>query len=110
MSVTDYKKWSSDELEANLEEFGKEFKIDSQRRVVAPLLIIPPCGVCGSSHDGLYESEPSRARFNEGAVHYRVSCSDPECDKQRENVWDMFHFEAIHRFAIPNDFKLKDND
>lgn len=69
--------------------------------VVAPEHEIPNCGLCGSEPLHIAESEPSTARFNEGAVHYKVICSNDECEKRAIGIWDIQPVEAADTFGKP---------
>ena len=55
---------------------------------------IKPCPFCGNKGE-LSESDPSTARFNEGAVHFAIQCFAFECMGVKANVWQMSPEDAI---------------
>jgi thiamine biosynthesis lipoprotein ApbE len=56
---------------------------------------IKPCPFCGGKAE-LLESEPSTARFNEGAVHFAVSCGSIDCGVlPKANLWQITPEEAV---------------
>ena len=55
---------------------------------------IKPCPFCGNKGE-VFESEPSTARFNEGAVHFAVQCFAFECMGVKANMWQMSPEDAI---------------
>lgn len=55
-----------------------------------------PCQHCGGK-SGLLESEPSKARFNQGCAHFAVSCSDFNCDVMpKGNLWHITPQDAVN--------------
>ncbi len=55
---------------------------------------LKPCPFCGGEAE-MYESEPSTARFNEGAVHFAVQCLGFYCQGVKANVWQISPEEAV---------------
>lgn len=56
---------------------------------------LKPCPFCGKQAD-LIESEPSKARFNQGCVHFAVSCSDFNCEVMpKGNLWHITPQDAV---------------
>ena len=59
------------------------------------MIKLKPCPFCGGEPD-LTESEPSTANFNEGSIHFSVSCSGFDCEVMpKANLWQITEEEAI---------------
>lgn len=58
---------------------------------------IKPCPFCGGDGE-MCESEPSTARFNEGAVNFAVQCFGRECQGVKANIWQISPEEAATKW------------
>lgn len=58
---------------------------------------LKPCPFCGGKGE-LCESEPSTARFNEGAVNFAVQCFGFDCQGVKANIWQITPAEAINKW------------
>lgn len=57
---------------------------------------LKPCPFCGGSDLAIKESDPSTARFNEGAVHFSVACLGMNCVMMPVgNLWHISPEDAI---------------
>lgn len=75
---------------------------------------IKPCPFCGGKSK-VEQCEPSTARFNEGAVHFKVSCPPmvggyiSDCIGSNLNLWEITPEDAISKWnnrAIPSGYTL----
>ncbi|NQY17733.1 Lar family restriction alleviation protein [Alteromonas sp.] len=56
---------------------------------------LKPCPFCGQKAE-VIQSEPSRAAFNEGAVHFGVACFNSDCQVMPyPKLWQVNEEEAM---------------
>ena len=67
-------------------------------------LILKPCPFCGGAGE-MSETEPSTARFNEGAVNFAVQCFGFDCQGVKANIWQISPEDAAK--AWNKRFKLE---
>lgn len=66
-------------------------------------VVILPCPFCGENSE-VEQCEPSTARFNEGAVHFKVSCPPviggyiSDCIGSQLNHWEITPEDAINKW------------